>query len=220
MTIKNLAFHNDPELQARIIAQVEGHAAADAKYKIAQGEYYNNGKACFIGCVAHGSSSSVFEQMTGFPVMLTKIGESIFESLPKDQFASFPVDVIKAPKCGADLSLVPWLFLLDTVERAVGRADAKTQAACELALQVLRDKSVGKDVSEDAAADAAAHADAFSTYTSYAYSAVDAVHAVHAAAHAVDAVHAAVRAAASYADVHAARIKQRETYIRLLEQAQ
>lgn len=233
--MRNLAFHNDPKLQTRIIAQVEGHAAADAKYKIKQGHYYKDGKACFIGCVAHGASSSVFEKMTGFPAMLTKIGESIFENLPKDQFASFPIDVIKAPKCGANLSLLPWLFLLDAVKSAVELANTKTQEACEPALQVLRDKSIGKYVSKDVAYAASDSAGVYSTSyivsdpithpTSYIISDPISHATARAAFYAADAAanypNSAFFATSYAADVYSKdRNKQRETYIHLLEKAQ
>jgi hypothetical protein len=151
----SIAFHNDPALAEMVRAQVDAHTAAD---EIVQGRYWENGKGCFIGCLAHSSDTDKVEALTGFPLMLTRIAEGIFEGLDNAAAKGFPQSVIAAPPVGADLSLVPWQFLHWCVTDALRHADNATRTACAPALQVLADKAQGVPVTTDAAdaADAAA----------------------------------------------------------------
>ena len=154
--MSNLAFHNDPALADLIRGQVAAHAAAD---EIAQGVYWQNGKGCFIGCIAHSDDPARVEQLTGFPVMLTKIAEGIFEGLPNEQAKAFLPRAINAPKVGASLDLVGWKFLhwlVDEVLREHGTDDVR--AGCAAALAVMADKAEGREVIADAAAHAASAA--------------------------------------------------------------
>ena len=180
-TASAIAFHNDPTLAAMVRAQVDAHTAAD---EIAQGRYWENGKGCFIGCLAHSDDTDKVFDLTGFPLMLTRIAESIFEGLDNATAKGFPQRVIAAPAVGADLSLVPWQFLHWVVTDALARhADKATQDACAAAVQVLADKAQGLPVTADAAraaaADAAARA-ADASADASAYAAADAARAMQA----------------------------------------
>ena len=200
----NFAFHNDPQLAVAVRDQVAAHTAAD---EIIQGKYWENGKGCFIGCIAHGSSPTVVEQMTGFPIMLTKIAESIFEGLPNDVAKGFPKRVIEAANVGADLSLVSWKFLHWLIDDVLTEfADNKTRAACSPALDIVAAKSRGEEISSDAA-DAAADAAA-------AYAARAAAYAARAAAYAARAAAAYAARAAAYAAAYAARAADAAARIR------
>lgn len=158
----NLAYHNDAALRERVLEQIAEHQAAD---EIAQGCYYKQDDygvhACFIGCVAHGSDVTVFEEMTGFPAMLTKIGESIFEGLPFAEAKDFPLRVASAPKLGVDLSTVAWKFLAWLVETTLERHGTdEVRANCAEALAVAHDKAAGIAVTSERAAYAADAANA------------------------------------------------------------
>lgn len=156
-----LAFHDNPALAAMVRAQVDAHTAAD---EIVQGNYWENGKGCFIGCLAHSDSADKVQELTGFPIMLTRIAENIFEGLDNAAAKGFPQAVIAAPPVGADLSLVPWQFLHWCVTDALRQhADPATQAACAPAVQLLADKAQGLPVTAYAAdaAYAAARAAAY-----------------------------------------------------------
>src|SRR5215217_624108 len=150
-----LALHNDAELAERGRGQVTAHTAHD---EIVQGTYWENGKGCFIGCIGHDSSAETVQTLTGFPLMLTKIAENIFEGLPNDVAKGFPQRVMMAPAVGADLSLVAWKFLDWCVRDALDKfGTSETRAGCAAALAVLDDKAHGRTVGQDAA-DAAARA--------------------------------------------------------------
>ena len=98
-----LAFHNDPALAELVRGQVAAHAAAD---EIAQGVYWQNGKGCFIGCIAHSSDPARVEELTGFPVMLTKLAESIFEGLPPMPPPMPPMPPPVPPASGRPINLL------------------------------------------------------------------------------------------------------------------
>ena len=237
--MSNLAFHNDPQLAELVRGQVAAHAAAD---EIAQGVYWENGKGGFIGCIAHSSNPARVEELTGFPVMLTKLAESIFERLPNGQAKAFLPRAINAPKVGASLDLVGWKFLhwlVEDVLREHGTDDVR--AGCAAALAVLADKAEGREVIADAAyaayaaayaaaraADTADAADAaaYAAARAAAYAA-DATYAAaaYAAARAADATYAAAAAYAADADAaasaaDAARIRQADKFVELLEAAE
>lgn len=145
----NLAFHNDPALAEMVRNQVDAHTVAD---EIIQGRYWKNGKGCFIGCIAHGSEPERVEDLTGFPVMLTRIAENIFEGLPNDVAKGFPQRVITAPRIGADLSLVPWKFLhwlVDDVLREHGNDEIRM--ACSPALEIVAANARGENTTARAA---------------------------------------------------------------------
>jgi len=181
-----LAFHNDPALAEQVRAQVDAHTAAD---EIVQGKYWENGKGCFIGCLAHSDSADKVQALTGFPLMLTRIAENIFEGLDNATAKGFPQAVIAAPPVGADLSLVPWQFLYWCVSDTLHQyADPDTQAACVPAVQVLADKAQGRPVTAYVAADAAAAAARAAARPAAARPAADAADA--AAADAADAADA------------------------------
>ena len=154
----HLLFHNDPSLAARVTKQMYDHYDAD---QVFGGEYWNGEGGCFIGCIAHGNSVERVQELTGLPIMLTRIAESIFEGLPPVERPQFFKDMTDAmgANIGKDVTLVPWLFLYDTVGRALRLTGMEEK--CSEALEVLRLKSVGSHVSSDAtsnAADAAADA--------------------------------------------------------------
>ena len=200
-----IAFHNDPALAANIRQQVADHTVAD---EIIQGKYWENGKGCFIGCIAHGSDPSIVEQLTGFPLKLTKLAEGIFEGLPNEVAKGFPRRIIESPRIGADLSLVSWKFLHWLIEDVLMElADDKTRAACSPALEIVAAKSRGEEFSSDAAdatayaarADAADAADATAYAARAAAAAAYAAYAADASAYAAEAPAYAAEATAEAA---------------------
>jgi hypothetical protein len=97
----------------QLAQEVKKHIDADS---VTQGYYWEDGKGCFIGCLAHGNNVQQLSVTYGLPSALTRICESIFEGLsPEDAkqfFADFP-DAIGYD--GKNLSLVLWQFLEDVL---------------------------------------------------------------------------------------------------------
>ena len=140
--------------------EVKAHVEADA---IVQGNYWDpeTSKGCFIGCLAHSSSTQVIEQAYGLPTALLRIAESIFEALPKDEARNFFAALPDAVACdGKDLSKVPWIFLA-TILKSLPRTCA--QNVIDPVISGLELLAKGEDwpaarAAGDAAADAAAYA--------------------------------------------------------------
>lgn len=181
---------------AIMTAEVQAHIAADA---LVQGQYWKptdnavGGKGCFIGCLAHSSDAAALADRFGLPLSLVRTCESIFEALPADDaqafFAAIPAAV---GRDGKDLSRVHWRFLAEEL-RALPEVSSEIQAVIDLAIAGMDLLSDGKDW--PGAADAARAA----------YAAADAAYAARAAA-----------AADAYT---AARLRQRDTILRLIAEA-
>jgi hypothetical protein len=124
MTDAIMLTKNTDQLRQRVAA----HVAADS---IAQGIYWDkrNKRGCFIGCLAHSDDPKINEQTYGLPVMVQRIAESIFESLPANEAKAFFAALPDAVGCdGKDLSKVGWQFLAAAaaaVAVAATRADAR-----------------------------------------------------------------------------------------------
>lgn len=92
---------------------VAQHVADD---QVIRGVYWDaeNQRGCFIGCLNHSADPTDAEQQYGLPIMVQRIAESIFESLPTDEarafFAALP-DAVHQD--GKDLSRVSWQFLAE-----------------------------------------------------------------------------------------------------------
>lgn len=108
------------------------HAEADL---LVQGTYYDEdtGKACFIGCFAHGNRPEVLAEEFGIPIMLTRIAERIFEALPKGEDLDFFLAIPGAIGTdGKDLSRVGWAFLADTLRAMPPHDGAVKQAVYDV----------------------------------------------------------------------------------------
>ena len=97
----------------QMTAEIDAHRTADL---LVQGSYYDRatGRGCFIGCLAHGNDTAVIADRFGVPEPLTRLLESIFESLPFDEAADFFSEIPRAiGRDGRDLTRVHWAFLVD-----------------------------------------------------------------------------------------------------------
>ena len=95
------AFHNDPALKERILAQLQAHYDAD---EIIQGKYWENGNA--VGCTVHSDNHNNYETELGIPEVLAHLEDYIFERLPRDMAKDWPIRFMRAIPVGADLSKV------------------------------------------------------------------------------------------------------------------
>jgi len=137
--------------------QVAAHVAADA---ITQGSYWDEDskRGCFIGCLAHSDDPGINEQTYGLPVMVQRIAESIFESLPDDEAKAFFAALPDAVGCdGKDLSKVGWQFLAAEL-RALPAQTAKIQVVIDPVIAGMDLLASGQEWAAPAAACAAARA--------------------------------------------------------------
>ena len=190
--------------------QVAAHVAADS---IAQGIYWDerSKRGCFIGCLAHSNDPRINEQTYGLPVVVQRIAESIFESLPDDEAKAFFAALPDTVGCdGKDLSKVGWQFLAAEL-RALPKQIAEIQVVIDPVIAGMDLLASGQEWADaDAAADAAWAVAARAAAARAAGWAAD-------AANDADATWAAAYAAAYAAD--AARRRQRDTLLALISQA-
>ncbi len=104
------AFHGDSRIKARYIARVRQHFLHD---QIVQGQYWENGKGCAVGCTLHTSSGEHwrYETELGIPRVIAYLQDRIFEGLSNEEAKEFPLAFLKAIPVGADLSRVVAIFL-------------------------------------------------------------------------------------------------------------
>jgi hypothetical protein len=103
------AFHGDPAIKQRYVERVRAHAAAD---EIIHGRYWENGRGCAVGRTIHSSDHRAFEIELGIPRILAHLEDRIFERMDRERAREFPGAFLRAIEPGADLSAVPWRFLI------------------------------------------------------------------------------------------------------------
>ena len=183
--------------------EVATHVAADS---IVQGDYWDeeNRHGCYIGCLAKGDDPTINEVTYGLPVILQRIAEGIFETLPADEAKAFFAALPDAIACdGKDLTKVSWQFLAAEL-RSLPEQPAEIQAVIDPVIAGMDLLASGqKWPAADAAAAAAAAAWA----------------AAPVAAAAAWATRAAAVCAAAAADAAAVRLRQRDLLLRLIAES-
>ena len=99
------AYHNEPALKVSVVAQMRGHIARD---ELIHGKYWENGKGCAVGCVAHDSEypHQTMSEFIGVPVQLAQLLDGLFEALPNGEAKALPMRFLEAIRPGADLSRI------------------------------------------------------------------------------------------------------------------
>jgi hypothetical protein len=225
--------------------EVAKHVAADT---ITQGVYWNsiNNSGCWIGCLAKSNDPAINEATYGLPVMVQRIAEKIFMTLPDAEAKAFFAALPDAVNCdGKDLTKVGWQFLaaelrslpnctdqvqavidpvitgMDLLASGQEWADAARAArAAEATDATVANANADEFVmaaARAAARAAAARADAVRAATWAAFAAGWAVAGAVAAAWAV--ARAAEAVADADADADAARLRQRDLLMRLISEA-
>jgi len=188
--------------------EVRDHLAADA---LVRGNYWANGKGCFIGCLTHSNDPKIAFERFGLPEPVMRIAENIFESLPDEEgrafFAALP-DAVE--RDGKDLSRVHWAFLAAEL-RSLPPQSADVQAVIDPVIQGMDVLASGGAWGKDAARAARAAAYAVASATFDADSAADAAadaaaQAAAYAAHAADAADAVI-------------LRQRDTLLNFIKNA-
>lgn len=137
----------------KFIEAMQQHIDAE---KLLQGATGKNGKGCFIYCSAGEYNHELMAKKIQWPLQLVYISEAIFEGLDVAGSQTFAVDILKAAKPNADLSLVHWKFLhwmiKDTLKK---HSTPTTRKGCSKSLAVIRDLANGKKVTEKRALAAA-----------------------------------------------------------------
>ena len=150
-----LAYHNDPAVKAKYTQRFAAHRAAD---EVIQGQGFENGRGCFVGCTLDRYDHSRFPAEMGWPEWLAHLADTIFEGVPKAEAPQFGTDLLEAVKEGVDLEPVRNRFLLTVQRRNLARiADdtADYAPACRAAVQKVIEL-LEADVAAESAARSAA----------------------------------------------------------------
>jgi len=207
-----LAYHNDPKIKTKLLADLAQHAKAD---KIVKGQYWRYGKGCAVACTlisidpgaAKWGHHAAYETHFGIPQAIAHLEDKIFEGLPNRFARKWPRRFAKAIKPGAYLTLITPRFLLWLLEDQLPQTfDHAVYPACWKALEsvatLYREWCLtGKAPSRRAgsAAVSAAYSAAVSAGSAAYGAAVSAASAASAAHSAASAGSAAVSAAESAA---------------------
>ncbi len=202
-----IAYHNDPALKAKLLADLQAHADAD---RLVKGQYWENGKGCAVGCTLHSlgakgnaSNHAEYETRLGIPQALARLEDTIFEGLPNADAMRWPMRFSSAISPGADLSLVVWKWLhwllMDGLPRVNDMAVTAVIKQCaDVLVPLTRGEPVDRHAAAAAARAAAAYAAAEAAADAAAWAAGAAARAARAA---TDAAARAARAADAAADV-------------------
>ena len=204
------------------IAELAEHAAQD---RIVQGQYWENGKGCAVGCSLHSvqqrlglgriayDDHALYETYLGIPRILARLEDRIFEGLEPAEARLWPMRFAQAVQPGADLSGVwhqfaPWL-LREIAAPAVSDKHPQQRAAIvavaegfETNWSTLSPGAARRPAAAAAAADAAAAYAADAADVAADAAAADG--AAYSAAYAADAAAAAAAYAYAYAAAAAA----------------
>lgn len=134
-----LSYHNDPAVKAKYAARFQQHREADA---VIQGQGYDEGRGCFVGCTLQDYDHSRFPTELGWPQWLAHLADAIFEGLPKTEAPQFGTDLLDAVPVGVDLDEARPLFLIAVQRRNLARLegnDAPYADQCRKAVQGVID---------------------------------------------------------------------------------
>ncbi len=98
-----IAYLNDPQLKADMLAELDEHRRLDQIVKGTYGEGTNGDwKGCAVGCAIHSlnrkrgtkystSDHTAYEVGFGIPQMLARLEDGIFENLPDPVYLDWPI---------------------------------------------------------------------------------------------------------------------------------
>jgi len=154
--------------QQKYIDRATQHRKAD---EIIQGRYWEDGKGCAIGCLAHANENVhiELEKQTGIPEWLSRIADTIHEGLEDGEYQKWPERFIAAvPKNKTHDYLTKKVkapFLVHVLRSSLNNFDHKKYPDVKKSVEVSialweRDDIGSKEWAYAAAAAAAAAADA------------------------------------------------------------
>ena len=153
------AYHSDPAVKAKYESRFAQHRAAD---EVIQGQGFDNGRGCFIGCTLDAYDHSRFPTELGWPKWLAQLADSIFEGLPKAEAPQFGTDLLAAVPVGANLETVRVPFLVSTQQRNLKRLEGNNEPYAEQCRTAIQDAIdyllAGEQESAESARSAAAAA--------------------------------------------------------------
>ena len=213
-----IAYHNDPLVKQKYVERFAKHRAAD---EVIQGQGFDEGRGCFVGCTLDAYDHSHFPKELGWPTWLAHLADTIFEGIPESEAPQFGTDIFEAVPVGANLEPVRSRFLLTIQRRNLARIENATTVGAEACREAVRtiiallEKDAAGSVASSAARSAwsAAALSAGSVASSAESAACCAGSAARSAARSVE---SAARSAASMSEEYRT---QRDDLLALLREA-
>ena len=132
---KLFAYHNDPLIKLKYQERFAEHRKIDA---VIQGQGYEEGRGCFVGCTLQSYDHSRFPTELGWPEWLAHLADRIFEGLPKDQAPQFGTDLLDAVAIGVNLEPVRTQFLIVVQRRNLERLKDNTEPYADQCRQAIQ----------------------------------------------------------------------------------
>jgi hypothetical protein len=151
--MKMLSFFSSHALKEAVRGRVARHQRLD---QIVQGTYTRTAPdgdgrviaGCFIGCSLHSGNHDEFPRLLGLPEWYGRIGERIFEGLPRGEHLTFPLEVYEATPVGVDLDPVRDRFLVWCLTETLPHA-GKSRPAVEHVIELMRRRLAGNEPSSE-----------------------------------------------------------------------
>ena len=154
-----LSYLNDPAVKAKYQARFAAHRVAD---EVIQGQGFENGRGCFVGCTLDAYEHERFPVELGWPKWLAHLADMIFEGVPKTEAAQFGTDLLEAVPVGVNLKPVRSRFLLTVQRRSLARiadntnlSEPQIRAAIQAVINLLEKDEPAESAAWSAAKSAA-----------------------------------------------------------------
>lgn len=152
-----LTYHNDLSVKSLYVERFAAHRAAD---EVIQGQGFENGRGCFVGCMLNSYNHDRFPVELGWPLWLAHLADKIFEGVSKSEAPQFGTDLLNAVAVGIDLEPVKNKFLTRILRRRLTSLDGnETPYAVQVSAAIVGVIAIlADDKSDKLAARAAAWA--------------------------------------------------------------
>ncbi len=122
------AFHKDPVLKKKMVAEIEKHRKLDQIERGHYGKQNGHWKGCAVACSVRSlaiikkeelqteyNAHSRYQTDLGIPESLARLEDYLFEYMPADKAQKWPGEFIKAIPVGASLATVAPKFIAGTL---------------------------------------------------------------------------------------------------------
>ena len=139
-------------VKADMLGQLRQHYEAD---EIVQGQYWEYGKGCAVGCLTHDprGGHGKFPELFGLPEQFARLIDAVFEGLPSDVAKEWPLRVIGSVPAGAVLDQTFFDGLaVARLHRVLSLQDLWTAADRELVVPAIEGVILALETGEGLAA--------------------------------------------------------------------
>lgn len=119
-----LSYHNNPAIKEKFQLRFAAHRVAD---EVIQGQGFENGRGCFVGCTLDDYNHDRFPMELGWPIWLAHLSDAIFEGIPESVAPQFGTDLLASVPVGVDLEPVKYIIAIDRHKRQLAHLDGNSE---------------------------------------------------------------------------------------------